>query len=255
MVLNPLNFFAKGHDLVLEDFFVANSEQIIKIEIMSGITGVQKSITSEKYIAEIMSVLKNGNFVEYDKSGNAGGWIYNLRIYSANNETPFEYAISYGFAKEGKNYKLEDATKLKETVEKIFNSSSPENTILVFTENGDIVIKINDEIIKFNDPPFIDENGRTQVPIREFCEFLNKRAYWFENPQRVAISTVSAELDNIYGGGASGDSIQFVIGENKYSKNGNEYPMDTAAKIINNRTYIPLRIAGEFLDYDVIWQK
>jgi len=255
VVFNPLNSIAKGNDLVLEDFFVANSEQIIKIEIMSGVTGEQKNITSEEYIAEIMSILKNSNFVEYEKSGNAGGWIYNLRIYSANNETPFEYTISYGFVKDEKNYKLEDTTKLKETVERIFNASSPENTILVSSQNGDIVVKINNEIIEFNDAPFIDENGRTQVPVRELCEFLNKRVYWYENPQRVAISTVPAELDNTNGGGAGGDSIQFVIGENKYSKNGKEFPMDTAARIINNRTYIPLRIAGEFLNYEVIWQE
>ena len=57
------------------------------------------------------------------------------------------------------------------------------------------------------------------------------------------------------GGDAGGDSIQFVIGENKYSKNGKEFPMDTAARIINNRTYIHIRIAGEFLNYEVIWQE
>ena len=57
------------------------------------------------------------------------------------------------------------------------------------------------------------------------------------------------------GSGAGGDSIQFVIRDNKYLKKGQEYPMDTAARIINNRTYIPLRIAGEFLNYEVIWQE
>lgn len=128
-------------------------------------------------------------------------------------------------------------------------------TMIVTIENGDLQISINNEIVSFKDLPFIDENGRTQVPVRELCEFLNKRVYWYENPQRVAISTVPTDLDNTNGGGAGGDSIQFVIGENKYSKKGKEFPMDTAARIINNRTYIPLRIAGEFLNYEVIWQE
>ena len=127
--------------------------------------------------------------------------------------------------------------------------------IEVFIENEEVCVVINDKSVIFNDKLFIDENGRTQVPVRELCEFLNKRVYWYENPKRVAISTVTADLDNTNGGGAGGDSIQFVIGENKYSRNGREYPMDTAARIINNRTYIPLRIAGEFLNYEVIWQE
>lgn len=134
-------------------------------------------------------------------------------------------------------------------------SAVTKNGIKVFIENEEVCVSVNDKMVEFDDKPFIDGNGRTQVPVRELCEFLNKKVYWYENPQRVAISTVPADLDNTNGGGAGGDSIQFVIGENKYSKNGKEFPMDTAARIINNRTYIPLRIAGEFLNYEVIWQE
>lgn len=137
----------------------------------------------------------------------------------------------------------------------VYANETTDGSILVSSGNESIIISINGKMIDFVDKPFIDENGRTQVPVRELCEFLNKRVYWYENPQRVAISTVPADLDNTNGGGAGGDSIQFVIGENKYSKNGKEYPMDTAARIINNRTYIPLRVAGEFLNYEVIWQE
>ncbi len=136
----------------------------------------------------------------------------------------------------------------------IYANETNNGNILVSVKNNNVAISINGEMIDFVDKPFIDENGRTQVPVRVLCEFLNKRVYWFENPQRVAISTVPADLDNT-DGGAGGDSIQFVIGENKYFKNGKEFPMDTAAMIINNCTYIPLRIAGEFLNYEVIWQE
>lgn len=251
MVTSPINSIAKGNNIIMDDLFDINSEQVLKIEIMSGVTGEIKNITFEKHITEIMSNFRNGSFVEYKKEGNAGGWLYRLKIYFDNIEKPFEYAISYGLVKDGRNYRLEDETGLKEKVDEIFNTSSSENIIYVSSDNGVVTIKANDTIIKFNGKPFIDENGRTQVPVRELCEFLNKRVYWYENPQRVAISTVPADLDNTNGGG----SIQFIIGENKYSKNGVEYTMDTAAKIINNRTYIPLRIAGEFLDYEVIWQE
>lgn len=125
--------------------------------------------------------------------------------------------------------------------------------MIVYLKNGNVQISINDVIVPFKDTPFIDKNGRTQVPVRDLCEFLNKSVYWFENPQRVAISTVPADLNNTNGGGAGGGSIQFVIGEYKYYVKGQEYPMDTVAQLINNRTYIPLRIAGEFLKYEVVW--
>lgn len=255
VVTSSINSIAAENDMVMDDLFYTNSDQILKIEIMSGVTGEIKDITSDEHFLAIMSVFRSGNFVEYKKEGNAGGWLYRIKIYFNDIEEPFEYAISYGFAKDGKNYRFEDETNLKETVDEIFKTSSLKDIIYVSSDNGFVLIKINDKIINFNDMPFIDENGRTQVPVRELCEFLNKRVYWYENPQRVAISTVPADLDNTNGGGAGGDSIQFVIGENKYSKNGKEYPMDTAARIINNRTYIPLRIAGEFLNYEVIWQE
>lgn len=248
--LNPMNSVANENNLISNDLFSVNSEEVVKIEILSGVTGERKSIVSEESIAEIIFIFNTGNFVEYEKAGNAGGWLYNFKIYFSDNEMPFEYTISYGFEKDEKNYRLEDETDLKKAAEKIFGVSAPENFMIVSCENGDVVIKINEKIVEFNHAPFIDENGRTQVPVRELCEYLNKRVYWVENPQRVAISTVSADLDNTDGG----DSIEFVIGENAYSKNGKEHTMDTAARIINNHTYIPLRAAGEFLNYDVIWR-
>lgn len=130
-----------------------------------------------------------------------------------------------------------------------------ENIISVSSEHENIKIEIAGKNIEFTNKPFIDENGRTQVPVRELCEFLNKRVYWFENPQRVAISTVPADLDKTNGGGAGGDSIQFVIGEPKYTVNGREYPMDTSARLTDGKTYVPLRILGEFLNYKVTWQE
>ncbi len=124
-------------------------------------------------------------------------------------------------------------------------------SIEVSIVNENIQISIDNAIAEFKDLPFIDENGRLQVPVRELCEFLNKRVYWFENPNRVMISTVPADPHI----SAGGDSITFIIGENQYEINGKEYPMDTSARIVNNRAYIPLRIAGEFLKYEVIWQE
>lgn len=128
-----------------------------------------------------------------------------------------------------------------------------QGSIEVISTGNEIQISINGEKINFTEQPFIDENDRTQVPVRELCEFLNKKVYWFENPQRVLISKVPANADTL-NGHAGGDNIQLVIGESQYTVNGQVYDMDTAARIVNGRTYIPLRTVGEFLQYYVVWK-
>lgn len=127
--------------------------------------------------------------------------------------------------------------------------------IKTFIENEEVCVVVNDELVAFDNKPFIDENGRTQVPVRTICEFLNAGVYWYENPQRVLITYAASDNNNLTGGGGGHPAISFVIGESKYSVNGREFYMDTAAKIINNRTYIPLRAVGEFLKYEVIWEE
>lgn len=112
-------------------------------------------------------------------------------------------------------------------------------------------ISIDGQKLDFQSKPFLDENGRTLVPVREFCEFFNYHVDWFDSPQRVSVSRVprNPSIDI----GAGGDSIWFVIGEKQYRINGDYYDMDTAAQIIDNRTYVPLRVLAEFLGYRVIY--
>lgn len=134
-------------------------------------------------------------------------------------------------------------------------SSEEMEVIKVRMNEGAIEISIDEKNVEFHNEPYIDDNGRTQVPVRELCEYLNKRVYWFENPQRVAVSKVPAKTEDGKSGHAGGDSIQFVIDEPKYTINGREYQMDTSARLIDGKAYVPLRVIGEFLNYKVTWQE
>lgn len=147
------------------------------------------------------------------------------------------------------------------------------NTVKIFTRNylksaaanakpkmivtKDLAIIADGVTVPFTSKPFIDENGRTLIPVRELCELLNYSVMWFDAPRRVSVSTVPADKDKIYGrvegGGAGGSSIWFTIGEMQYRINGEYYEMDTTAQIIDNRTYVPLRVLSEFLGYDVVY--
>lgn len=111
--------------------------------------------------------------------------------------------------------------------------------------------------VSFQSMLFTDENGRLLVPVRELCELLNYHVYWFEDPQRVCITAVPNDMSK-YGyaeaeSSSGGTGIWFSIGERQYRINGDYFKMDTAAQIVNQRTYVPLRVLAEFMGYDVIY--
>lgn len=106
------------------------------------------------------------------------------------------------------------------------------------TVNEILDIRVNGQKAEFTLSPFITQEGRTLVPAREICGYLNKNIIWLDSPARVSVSSGS-------------DILVFVIGESNYSINGNLYETDTAAQLIDGNAYIPLRILAEFLGYSI----
>ncbi len=96
------------------------------------------------------------------------------------------------------------------------------------------------EKVIFNEEcrPFIDGNGRTQIPLRNIAETLNFEVNWIENERKI---TISKGQDNII---LYADNADINI-------NGTTVRMDTAPQIIDGYTYIPLRYIGEALGYEV----
>lgn len=125
--------------------------------------------------------------------------------------------------------------------------------LFVKSFDGELRIELDGRALEFTSKPFIDEEGRTQVPVREFCEQLNYGVRWFEDPDRVCISTVPPDLDKSNGGSAGGASFWFTIGEKQYRRNGTYYDMDTAAQIIDGKTYVPLRYLAQAARYSVAY--
>ena len=133
-------------------------------------------------------------------------------------------------------------------------SNAPEylGNVYVKDFDGELRIELDGKEMTFTDKPFIDGDGRTQIPVREFCEQLGCSVTWIPDIQKVLISTVTEEESKI-SGGAGGDSFSFIIGKRQYTINGTEYDMDTEARIINERTYVPLRYLAEALNYYVAY--
>ena len=113
--------------------------------------------------------------------------------------------------------------------------------IKVVSENNALSIFADEKEIEFTDAkPFIDENGRTQIPIRAVGEALGCEVLWEETERMVRL-----KKENFV--------VTITIDSNKMTADEKEIEMDTTAKIIGERTYIPLRFAGEALGFEVEW--
>ena len=115
---------------------------------------------------------------------------------------------------------------------------APEPKILKV--NGvDMSISVNGKAVDFPDAkPFIDENNRTQIPIRAIMESLGASVDWNDAEQLVTING-----NNV--------NILLTIGSDIINVNGKPTKMDTAAMAIEDRTYIPVRYVAEAMGYEV----
>ena len=104
--------------------------------------------------------------------------------------------------------------------------------------NSDIKVLFNNKYLSFDVQPFI-ENSRTLVPLRAIFETLGAEVKWDG-----ATKTVTAQKN--------GTEIKLVIDGAAY-KNGELMELDTPAKIINNRTVVPLRFVAESFECQVTW--
>lgn len=131
--------------------------------------------------------------------------------------------------------------------------------------HSDIKIFVDGEPIQKSDvSPFI-EDGRTLIPVRAVAENMtDTEILWDESTKTVTIKKLNEKVSykgNEYKNCTTHASL--VIGENTiriglideygssvyYTKR----QMDTSAKIVQSRTFIPARFIGYALGYEVLW--
>ena len=114
----------------------------------------------------------------------------------------------------------------------VFGSDIPNNDIDIFV-NGELIEKYHD-----NMRPFIDNNSRTQVPLRTLAEAMGFEVIWEGKTSKITIPTENG-------------NVVLQIGSNKVQTPDGTISMDTAAVIINGRTYVPIRFVSEALGWTV----
>jgi hypothetical protein len=121
----------------------------------------------------------------------------------------------------------------------MLSSDSAKNTLTVTNDNNNIRLFLDGTEMIFQDgKPFIDDNGRTQIPLRAVAENLNYNVDYNDSNGEVTIEDNS-------------NKISLKVNSNILKCNDKIIEMDTTSKIFNDRTYIPIRFAAEALGFEV----
>lgn len=104
-----------------------------------------------------------------------------------------------------------------------------------------ITVTVDGVLVNFDQPPIL-ENDRTLVPLRAIFEALGAKVDWIEETQ-----TVLAKKRT--------NTISLTIGSDELYKNGTSTRLDVPAKVLNDRTLVPVRAVSEALDAQVTWDE
>ena len=107
---------------------------------------------------------------------------------------------------------------------------------------GDPVrVLVNGTELSFPDAkPYLDNNGRTIVPIRAVTEAMGCEVYWNRESK-----TIYLFRDRV--------NAVMTIGKKEITVMGMKKSMDTSATIQNGRTLVPVRFIAEAFGADVTW--
>ena len=112
-----------------------------------------------------------------------------------------------------------------------------------------IKVQIYGEPIEWTDAvPFIDENNRTLVPLRAVGEAMGLSVSWNDDSREAMFS---GQNKCIWFGQNNSEARYEISG----ALDSGVIEMDTAAVIVNERIYAPVRYLAEFFGYRVDWNQ
>lgn len=106
-------------------------------------------------------------------------------------------------------------------------------------EEKDITVFINDQQLLFDTNPVL-EQGRTLVPLRVIFESLGATIEWIDETQTAVARKGETE-------------IRISIDNTQMQKNGETVVLDVPARMVNDRTMVPVRAVSEGMGAKVDW--
>lgn len=109
---------------------------------------------------------------------------------------------------------------------------------------GNPVMTVNGEEKNIDDEGTVPivEKDRTLVPIRAIIEAMDGKVEWDGNTNTVVLTV-------------GDDVMKLVIDSEKAFFNEEEYTLDSAPKVINDRTMLPIRFIAEKFKFSVDWDE
>lgn len=126
-------------------------------------------------------------------------------------------------------------------------------TMLVISLNGaaavPIQLQVDGKIVQSDVAPIMESN-RVLVPVRSIFEMLGGEVTWNEAEEQVFIKKdyMTIEL-------TVGKTLAYIHRDYDFSGIPQEVELDVPAKLINSRTYVPVRFIAESLGADVTWDE
>ena len=102
-------------------------------------------------------------------------------------------------------------------------------------------VVMNNNVLGFETPPVI-EDDHTLVPMRFLFEQMGADVEWNQETQ-----TATATMNNT--------AVAFSINDTNAEVNGAAATMDVPARLINDKTMVPLRFLSEEMGYTVTWDE
>ena len=123
-----------------------------------------------------------------------------------------------------------------------FNLTFNMNDIQTALQHGETAyVEVNGEILGFDTMPVI-ENDRTLVPLRFIFETLGAEVDWIADTNTALVNDEDT-------------TIMFSIDNTTAVVNDVSKVMDVPARLINDKTLVPLRFLSEELGFDVEWNE
>lgn len=192
---------------------------------------------------QVYSIWKNFETVSLGKYGSDTA--YYLRTPTENDITEIFYlnesSHPYTAFKPTHMKGIRPAFYLNEENAVILSGSGTEEDpyVLDGKENGDISVYCNEEKLWFDQPPIM-ESDRVLVPLRVIFETLGADIEWDGTTQTV--TAVRGETN-----------ISLQIDSNMMYKNGEAIELDVPARLLNDRTLVPIRAVSEAMEAKVEW--
>ena len=132
------------------------------------------------------------------------------------------------------------------------NSTNSIGTVRLMVDKNEIYSQLNElqtkpkieyqrRLLAFETAPVIEE-GRILVPMRFLFEQMGADVEWNQETQ-----TATATMNNT--------AVAFSINDTNAEVNGTAATMDVPARLINDKTMVPLRFLSEEMGYTVTWDE